>query len=128
MLETKTAETLATYNEKFYAGRTAIAKNKYGDGVVYYVGVMGSNELARDLLTDIVQENNIAHSPLPDGIFVSTRSDKDNSYTFYINVNREPTTVDLQEQGTDVIQGKEVSGKVTIDGLDLLIVQSEAKQ
>src|SRR5690606_36135425 len=44
MLENQTAESLAVYTEKFYAGRTAVSKNQHGSGIAYYVGVMGNSE------------------------------------------------------------------------------------
>ncbi|WP_099159507.1 beta-galactosidase [Virgibacillus ndiopensis] len=128
MLETKTADSLATYNEKFYAGRTAISRNSYGDGVVYYAGVMGSNELAYDLIADIAKERNLSFSPVPEGVYVSTRSNEASSYTFYINVNRDEANVVLPDEGFDVIQGERVSGEVRIDGLDVLIVKNEVKK
>ncbi|WP_188454908.1 beta-galactosidase [Virgibacillus oceani] len=123
MLDTKTAESLATYNEKFYAGRTAISKNNFGKGVVYYAGVMGNSELAYDLLADIAKERNLSVTLLPAGVYVSTRSNEACSYTFYININREPVHVILPEDGVDVIQEKKVSGEVGIEGLDVLIVK-----
>nr|WP_144927355.1 beta-galactosidase [Paenibacillus bovis] len=124
MLETNTAESLATYKQKFYAGRTAVAKNQYGNGTVYYVGVMGSDEFASDFLTDIVNELGIPNGTLPKGIFVSSRVNENVRYTFYININREPTAVTVQENGFDVIKEKNVSGEVLIEGLDVLIVKS----
>jgi beta-galactosidase len=124
MLELNTAESLATYNEKFYAGRTAISKNHYGEGIVYYIGVMGNSELVLELLTDIVEECQLSLTPLPEGIYVSTRSNENTRYTFYINMNRKTTRVTLPEEGINVLNDCRVSGEVPIEGLDVLIVKS----
>ncbi|MFC5466840.1 beta-galactosidase [Lederbergia graminis] len=124
MLETNSAESLATYKEKFYAGRTAVAKNKYGKGMVYYVGVMGSDEFASDFLRDVAEEQNVDTYNVPKGIFASSRINDNVRYTFYINNNREQTTVPLKESGYDVIAEKEVAKEAVINGLGVLIVKS----
>ncbi|MBD2870938.1 beta-galactosidase [Paenibacillus arenilitoris] len=124
MLETKTAETVATYTEKFYAGRTAISKNRFGEGTVYYVGVMGSTELIEHLLNDIAGERGIRMAPIPDEIYVTHRVNKEHRFTFFINVNRKPVTVKLDYPGLDVIKGEEVTGEAEIGGLDVLIIKS----
>jgi beta-galactosidase len=125
MLETNTAKSIANYKEKFYAGRIAISENKYGKGIVYYVGVMGNENLTRDLLSNIAQACNLIPVTLPKGVYVSKRVNEKESFTFYINMNRESTSVQLQEDGRDLIKEKSVSGKVMIEGLDLLIVKSK---
>ncbi|WP_040205222.1 beta-galactosidase [Neobacillus jeddahensis] len=123
MLETKSAETLAVYKQKFYAGRTAISKNSYGKGTVYYVGVMGNEELNSDILLDIVKDRNIPYTFLPEGVFATQRKNDQHSFTFYINKSNEAKQVPLVENGLDVISGNQVSDCVTINGLDVLIVK-----
>ena len=61
---------------------------------------------------------------VPKGIFVSSRINNNVRYTFYINNNREQTTVPLKENGYDVIAEKEVTQEAVIDGLGVLIVRS----
>jgi beta-galactosidase len=124
MLETKTAETVATYREKFYAGRTAISKNQFGAGMVYYVGVMGNADLANDFLEDVARDRHLPVMQIPKGIYVSRRSSDTESYIFYININREPTAICLEKEGLDVINEHIVSGEVVINGLDVLIVKN----
>ena len=125
LLEPETADTVAIYTRKFYAGRTAIARNRFGDGTVYYVGVMGSEDLLRDLVTDLAEERGIRIQPLPPGVFVSRRVNERECYTFYVNVTPEPAKVTLAERGTDVISGKKMAGEAIIGGLDVLILRSE---
>ncbi|MFT4414840.1 beta-galactosidase [Fredinandcohnia humi] len=124
MLENQTAKTMATYTQKFYAGRTAISKNCHGAGTVYYVGVMGNTELARDFLEDVAEDLKLKVTNVPKEVYVTRRVNDSDCYTFYINVNREPTKVVIQETGIDIIRDKHVSGEVIIDGLDVLIVKT----
>lgn len=124
MLKTNTAETIATYKKKFYAGRTAISKNHLGKGTVYFVGVMGNENLAHRLLTDIAEEVQLEYATLPDGVYYSRRKNENDSFDFYVNMSQEPKEVDLIEGGVDIVSGEKVSGKIRIKGLDALILQS----
>jgi beta-galactosidase len=126
MITTQKAEILATFQEKFYAGRTAISKNKFGKGVVYYVGVMGSQDLVRDILTDVAKECQVDTMSLPDEVYVTHRIKDDVRYTFYVNSSRELKKVVLQAAGDDMITGIPVSGEITIKGLDVLVVKSKS--
>lgn len=124
MLDNQTAETLAVYTQKFYAGRTAISKNSHGAGLVYYVGVMGNSELALDFLADVAEELKLIVTDVPKEVYLTRRVNEQDCFTFYINVNREPVTVVVNEAGTNVITDQPVSGEVVINGLDVLIVKS----
>ena len=48
-----TAETLAVYENEFYAGTAAITRNAYGKGCVYYVGTEMGDELAIRFAEDL---------------------------------------------------------------------------
>ena len=124
MIKPTTAETLAVYTRKFYQGRTAITRNRVGQGEVYYVGVMGSDTLLLDLLTDVADACRVERRAMPDGVFVTRRSNDQVCFTFYVNINQEPARVVLAEQGTDAITGKRVSGEAVVGGLDVLVVRS----
>ena len=127
LLETTSAEALAVYRDKFYAGRTAISKNNYGSGRVYYVGVMGNDELVSDLLLDIVKEREIPYVHLPEGVFVTQRKSESTCFTFYINKSTETRTVPLLEKGFDVINDKPVADQILMNGLEVVVVRSASK-
>lgn len=124
MLKPITAKTLATYTEKFYSGRTAISKNNYGEGTVYYVGVMANEELIADFLRDVFSDIGLPTTLFPEEIYISSRENDNVRFTFYQNFNREPVKILLREPGFDCIKGVEVEEEVTIKGLDVLIVKS----
>jgi beta-galactosidase len=44
ILQPETAETLAIYKNRYYAGKAALTKNHYGKGITYYVGTKSSSE------------------------------------------------------------------------------------
>lgn len=123
ILETKTAESIAIYTKKFYAGRTAISRNSYGKGAVYYVGVMGSDELISDFLADIANEHGLKYTTLPEKVYVTRRVKDKDHYIFYINMSKEQKKIVLEEKGFDLISGKYLSGEVLLNGLDLLLLK-----
>lgn len=125
MLTPTTAESLAVYTEKFYAGRTAIARNRLGRGVVYYVGVMGGADLVRAVLGRVAKETGRLHdAELPEGVFLSRRVKEGVVYHFYVNMSDEPRRVRLLKEGVDVLTGEAVQGEAEVGGIDVLIVRS----
>lgn len=125
MLECGTAETLAVYSGKFYAGRTAVSRNVYGSGTAVYVGVMGNDELIKDILSDALKECGIDAGPLPEGIFVTKRVSDSNAYTFIINAGRETKRVYVDKPGIDLLSKRHVFGEAFVKGLDVMVVRSE---
>lgn len=125
ILRTSSAEPVAAYTEKFYAGKTAIARNRFGRGLVYYVGVMGAIDLIRAVLEQVGKETGrLRDAGLPDGVFVSRRVKEGVAYTFYVNFTHETKQVSLVEDGIDVFTGRAVAGEAEVAGLDVLIVRS----
>ena len=55
-MHTEGAEVLARYREDFYAGTPVITRNRYGDGLAYYVGTRSGEEFYLRLFTDVCKE------------------------------------------------------------------------
>lgn len=85
---------------------------------------MINSELARDFFEDVATELKLKVSHVPKEVYATGRLNDTDCYTFYININKGPTSVVLIEKGLDLIQDKYVSGEVVIEGLDVLIVIS----
>ena len=56
IMHTEGAEVLARYREDFYAGTPVITRNRYGDGLAYYVGTRSGEEFYLRLFTDVCKE------------------------------------------------------------------------
>ncbi|MDU4625478.1 MAG: beta-galactosidase, partial [Enterococcus gallinarum] len=52
IIHLETAESVADYTSNFYAGSPAVTKNRFGQGVVYYIGT----QLEKDFLDTILDE------------------------------------------------------------------------
>ena len=53
LLHTEGAETLATYEEDFYAGMPVLTKNAFGKGFGYYVATQSSDDFYKKYLSEI---------------------------------------------------------------------------
>lgn len=90
---------------------------------MYYVGVMGSDELISDFLADIANEHGLKYTTLPEKVYVTRRVKDKDHYIFYINMSKEQKKIVLEEKGFDLISGKYLSGEVLLNGLDLLLLK-----
>ncbi len=98
ILETETADILATYSDNFYEGKPAVTKNKYGKGSAYYVGIIGKKAFYKKLIEDAIKTSGLEYiKNLPEGVELTIR-EKCNQYIYFLFNN------------TDKQQG------VTIDG------------
>ncbi len=85
ILEPNGATTVARYRDSFYAGRPAITRNRFGEGVCYYIGTVGERSLYRILAKSILDQAGILTVDLPVGVEVSVRENDYIIYTFLFN-------------------------------------------
>jgi beta-galactosidase len=86
ILETDSAEILATYNNDFYAGKPAVTKNKYGDGTVYYIGTVGKKSFYRDLCEYAIEDSGMNYMKnIPEGVELTVRESSKQRYYFIFN-------------------------------------------
>ncbi|MCH4206688.1 MAG: beta-galactosidase [Solobacterium sp.] len=86
MLVCETAEPMAVYLDRFYAGTPALSVNQFGKGTVYYVGTVGEKALYRSLLLEVFHQRkmNVIEN-LPDGVESTVRSAEDMQFRFFFN-------------------------------------------
>lgn len=118
------AEVLGTYESDFYAGMPAVTVHSYGKGKAYYIGTrMEETDLIK-FFTPIWSECGIKEKELPEGVEYLTRTAEDGStFDFYVNYNATPATVQLAKNGTNLLNGEAVSGKVEILPFNAVVVK-----
>jgi len=86
LLECTTAQPIFSYNDDFYAKYAAITKNKYGNGIVYYVGTGAESAVVDKIAREIILKNNIAYLSTPNGVEIYSRGEK----SFIMNHTPDP--------------------------------------
>lgn len=118
------AEVLGTYESDFYAGMPAVTVHSYGNGKAYYIGTRMEEEDLIKFFTQIWSECGIKEKELPEGVEYLTRTAEDGSiFDFYVNYNAMPVTVQLAKDGTNLLNGEAVSGKVEILPFNAVVVK-----
>lgn len=118
------AEVLGTYESDFYAGMPAVTVHSYGNGKAYYIGTRMEEEDLIKFFTPIWSECGIKEKELPEGVEYLTRTAEDGStFDFYVNYNATPATVQLSKDGTNLLNGEAVSGKVEILPFNAVVVK-----
>ncbi len=80
------AQPVAFYDSRFYQGKAAITKNRYGKGLAYYVGTVGEKKLYYQLVKDIlVKTGSDLIEGLPENVEVTTREGNGKKIQFIFN-------------------------------------------
>ena len=119
------AEVLATFEGGHIQGWPAVTAQKFGRGHVVYVG----SRLARpDFYVALAQElgrrfgiQPILKAPLD--VEVTSRSTGRFEYIFLLNLTEQPRRIGLRRAMREMIRDKEVSGTLTLDPLDVVVVR-----
>ena len=124
---TEGAETLATYDNDFYAGMPVLTCNTFGSGKACYVATRSNQDFYRTFLTDIMKEAGV--EPLAEGsdkVEITLRENKNGSFLFLLNPTDESQEVTLKKAGTDLLGGMtyQAGEKVVLPAKAVAIVQS----
>lgn len=87
MLVSKGAEVLFRYNDKFYDTFSAVTKNSYGKGKVYYIGCSPEEAILKLIVDDILNSAELSKILSPDNVEIVVRENGDKQIKIYINHN-----------------------------------------
>ena len=87
MLVSKGAEVLFRYNDKFYDTFSAVTKNSYGKGKVYYIGCSPEEAILKLIVDDILNSAELQKTLSPDNVEIVVRENGDKQIKIYINHN-----------------------------------------
>lgn len=91
-------EALAVYCDSFYKGKAAVTRNRYGKGIVYYIGTVPERKFCKRLMGRIFDECDIKHDAgLPLGIEVTERSKDGKMFRFIFNNTNQEQSFRLYE-------------------------------
>jgi len=93
-LSLRGAEAVAVYGQPPFAGETAVARHRYGQGLVYYFGTFGEQAFYDTLFDRVLSEAGVARLPrIPAGVDAIWREKEGQRYLFLINLTGDGKTV-----------------------------------
>lgn len=125
VLTSETAQVQAVYHDKFYRGKPAVTRNRFGAGAAIYFGVAGCEDLIRDYLPELLKERGISMIPVPEEVYVTVREDAEKRYLFLINMNREHCSVEVPYQGVDCITYTRMGPQISLPPLGVVVLDCD---
>jgi len=126
VLAPKTAVVIATHSQDYYAGKPAATINSYGKGKVIYLGVMGDSTFYDAIAGWIMHL--AAIKPLlnaPGGVEVVERGKDSHKLLFVLNHHYSSQEIILDNPFYDLISGRNLSGRLTLSPLEVLILRND---
>lgn len=119
-----TAKTLATYGERYYAGKAAITENHFGKGSVFYVGTQPSSaEFYDHFIKDFLQQAGIRVGPLlPAGVELASREKAGRKILFVLNYTGKKEAVVIGEPTRNALTGASETAQVEIAPYGVLVL------
>jgi beta-galactosidase len=90
LIRVQGAETLAVYQQDFYAGISAVTKHIYGNGTAYYISCRTEKQFLVDFYADVLYNADISlvlDGAIPADVMVRERLGTDKRYIFLLNFN-----------------------------------------
>lgn len=123
LITSDTAETVATYEDDFYAGMPAVLKNKYKKGTAYYIGTRDRGEMLEAIYGEIIKENNIESYDLPYGVTLQTRE----NFVFVQNYSDKDLRVTLPGRYTDIERDCDIDGEFELEKYGIRVLEKKGK-
>jgi beta-galactosidase len=124
IIHLESAESIAVYNSDFYKSMPAVTKNKYGKGIVYYIGTQPE----KDALTKILNETAVT-ADISSLISESTELEvvcriKDNKkYYFIMNFkDKDLPLPKIFSDSTDLLTGNKLKADTILQKYDTLLI------
>ena len=122
IITSKGADVLATYKADFYAETPAVTENKYGKGKAYYTAFANNGDFFEDFSNALINAHNIKPDTdikAEEGISIRKRGNT----IFVMNFADTEKEIVLDREYKDVINGKNFSGKVTLNVCEYLVIE-----
>jgi beta-galactosidase len=123
VLEPKGADVIAWHTQDFYANKPAATINRFGQGRVIYLGIMGDgayyDAIAR-WLSNLADIKPLLETPA--GIEVMERWQGEQKIMFILNHTAQPQTITLKSRFTNLLTDQTITGAIQLEPLGVLIL------
>ena len=126
------AETLATYDDRWFSGIPAVTRHRHGKGTVVYAGTVPDVPYLRSLLSGICAEAGILpnvtepSSPLIESVKVFRSRDREDEHLHLINFSNESQSVRLPCPYLSQPGGTRLEGRVSLPPFGSLFLKKIA--
>jgi beta-galactosidase len=125
IIHLKNAQALATFEQDYYAGSPAIARNQFGKGTAFYVGTL-PDQSGMDWLMDQacnsagikpVALNSVA------GVELIRRANGTETWLFALNHSNEEVKIPLDQPGYELLSSTKLDRTLCLGPMDVAIIQ-----
>lgn len=119
-----TAQSIGIYTSDFYANKTCLSVNRYGNGNVYYLGC-DLDETAMIKLMKFLGEKSGIPMPLYsiEGVETVSATDGKKEALFLLNHNNYPVVISLDKTYQDILSNKEAKDSIMIEPYGVVILK-----
>jgi len=125
VIHLKNAESLAKFEQNYYAGSPAITHNRFGKGTAFYVATV-LDQSAMEWLIDFVCKSvdiRPVASNLPAGVEVLQRSNGKSVFLFVLNHSNEKIIVPVDGDGSNLLTAADIHGSIELDPSGVAVIQ-----
>ena len=127
IIRLKGAETIAHYQQDYYAGSPAVTRHTFGKGISYYVGTQPEQDGLNWLLDHVCNEagvKSVARNA-PVGVEALRRANGQAEWLFLLNYSTEKVQMPLEQPGRDLLTGATVNGSVMLEPTGVAVIEIE---
>ena len=124
LVTAQTAEVLAAYSDRFYAGSPVLTRNAYGDGLSYYITARTGEDFLCDVLEHILNEANLKplRESCTEGVSITVREKDGQRFVFAANGLHEAGEVTFAAPMKDMLTGETVGKTCSLNGLSIRVL------
>ncbi len=125
VIDLEGAEALAYWTDDFYAGRPAITRHAFGQGISYYLGTRPEQVCMEQILEQVCNEADVRPVlAVPPGVEVVRRENADRSFLFVLNHTTSAVEIGLNQTAHNLLTGEEHSERVTLQSRAVAVLES----
>lgn len=117
IIQPTTAKVLAKYDSDFYAGSPVVTVNQYGEGSAYHIASCADYDFYDDFYEYLLRSVKLSEAlpiNLPENIIPTVRETPKGKLIFLQNYSTEVATFSIGSDYEDILNQKELSGRVKI--------------
>ncbi len=128
LIELEGAETIATFASEFYAGRPAVTRHHFGNGVSYYLGTRPDNLFMDWLLLRACDEAGVARAAeIQPHVEIMRRESDTASYLFILNHNAHEVTYMLAAPAFDMLSQANCAAEIVVGPYGVALLREHVK-